>query len=109
MLSFFPAFTVRHHLWVQHWFHLVMQEGALGKGRLDTERYYVTITVPAEEPDSPAFHVFIYQVMVVWHALNRQKVALVGIAKQINRIHQFYLSWIHTPLSLIHILHHWVC
>jgi hypothetical protein len=35
--------------------------------------------------------------MVLWHALNSQRIALVGIAKQISQIRQFYLSWIHTP------------
>ena len=57
-----------------------MQEGTLEEGRLDIDRYFVTITVPVEELRSPPFHVFIYQIMVVWHALNMLKVALVGVA-----------------------------
>jgi hypothetical protein len=35
--------------------------------------------------------------MVLWHALNSQRVALLGITEQISQIRQFYLSWIRTP------------
>jgi hypothetical protein len=33
----------------------------------------------------------------VWHALKKQRVALVGIIEQVSQIGHFYLSWIRTP------------
>jgi hypothetical protein len=44
--------------------------------------------------------------MVVWHALKKQRVALVGIAEQVSQIRQFYLSSIRTPQGGLHVLHH---
>jgi hypothetical protein len=33
-----------------------------------------------EELGNPTFHILVQQIMVVWHALNKQRVALMGIA-----------------------------
>jgi hypothetical protein len=55
---------------------------------------------------SPTFHVLVQQIMVLWHALNSQRVALVGIAEQISQIYQFYLSWIRTSHGGLPVLHH---
>jgi hypothetical protein len=43
---------------------------------------------------------------VLWHALNSQRVALVGIAEQISQICQFYLSWIHISQGGLLVLYH---
>jgi hypothetical protein len=82
-----------------------MQEGTLQEGRLDTIRQFGTIAVLTEELGNPTFHVLVQQIMVVWHALKKQRVALVGIAEQVSQIRQFYLSWIRTSQGGLHVLH----
>jgi hypothetical protein len=74
-----------------------MQEEMLQEGRLDTIWLFGTIAPFKEELGSPTFQILVQQIMVLRHALNNQRVALMGIAEQINQIRQFYLSWICTP------------